>query len=164
MSWAIFDGDIDKFDLLVQEQNLDINTTSAKEKWNFLHLALESVVEAPIPAMIEHLIKRGVEVNARDCYGYTPLHYAARSKNSEAIKLLLDAGSEIDPVDNDGLTPLRHTLLKKPTDLKSIELLLARGADVNQKPDGGCTVMEYAETISHGDDAVILELFEKHIN
>lgn len=164
LSRSIFRGEIDNFDQLLEKEGLDINTVSEKEKWNFLHLALQSVVRTPIPAMIEHLIKRGVDVNAVDCYGNTPLHYAARAKNSESIELLLKAGAEIDPVNVEGITPLRQTLIGKPKNIKSIEALLSHGANVHQKPDGGCTVMEYAETISHGDDAEILKLFEKHIN
>src|SRR6266581_2806265 len=140
---AILKGDIEKFDALVQ-QEADINAVTENDKWNLLHRALMSVSVPPVPEMIKRLIERGVSVNARDCYGNAPLHYAARLKKPELIEMLLDAGAEIDPVNKDGLTPLRLMLLSKPINLKAIEVFLSRGANMYQKVEGGITVKEYA--------------------
>ena len=159
---AIFDGNIEKFDALVREGRVDAHAITAVDHWNLLHRALVSVTNPPKPEIIQRLIGLGVDVNARDRYGNTPLHYAAREKVPEVIKLLLDAGAEIDPVNRDGLTPLRLMLSSKPVNLKAVGLFLARGADVDQKVEGGATVKEYARVISHGDNAGIIELFNKY--
>jgi uncharacterized protein len=158
---AILYGDMDKFSSLLGEVS-DINAVTEGDRWNLLHRALVSVSASPLPEMIKALIERGIDVNARDRYDNTPLHYAARSKKPELMQLLLDAGAEIDPLNRDGLTPLRLMLTTKPANLEAIELLLSRGANMNQKVAGGKTVKEYARIISHGDTRAIIELFDKY--
>lgn len=159
---AIFGGDTDKFDELVRQHGVDINMVTEPDKWNFLHRALVSVIKSPDPRMIRHLIARGIPVNAKDRYGNTPLHYAARSKNVEAIRALLDAGADVDAVNDDGITPLREVLLRKPTILEAVDLLLSRGADMHQSREGGVSVKEYVKAIAHGDDRKLLDLFERY--
>jgi uncharacterized protein len=158
---AIFKGDTGKLDLLVRE-GFDVSAVTAPDKWNLLHRALVSVSLKPQPEIIRKLIEYGVDVNARDRYGNTPLHYAARLKNPELIEMLVNAGAEIDPVNHDGLTPLRLMLSSKPTNLEAIELFLKCGANVDQKVEGGITVKEYAGIISHGEDRAILDLFNRY--
>lgn len=160
---AIFKGDIEKFDTLL-EQGIDASVVTENEHWNLLHRSLVSVSLTPKPEIISKLINSGVDVNTRDCYGNTPLHYAARLKNLELMEILLNAGAEIDPVNKDGLTPLRLMLLTKPANLKAIELLLSRGANMDQSVEGGITVREYAKIISHGDNRGIIELFDQYSN
>lgn len=158
---SILRGNIGRLDLLLQ-QEADFNAVTESDEWNLLHRALVFPSRPPAPELIRRLIERGVNVNARDSYGNTPLHYAARSKKPELIDVLLRSGAEIDPVNRDGLTPLRLMLLSKPVNLQSVELFLSRGANPNQKKEGGITVREYAQRISHGDNRAIIELFEKY--
>ena len=114
--------------------------------------------------MIKHLIEFGVDVNARDYYGNTPLHYAARLKKSELIEMLLNAGAEIDPVNKDGLTPLRLMLLTKRHNLEAIEVFLSHGVDINRSVRGGFTLKEYVRTISRPENHAIVEIFNKYEN
>jgi ankyrin repeat protein len=158
---AIFNGDIETFDALVQD-GVDINKVVGKDRWNFLHRALVSLSLQPVPLMIEHLIKCGVDVNAKDSYGNTPLHYAARLKNPELIGMLLDAGADIDTANKKGCTPLREMLLAKPCNLDTIELLLYRGANMNHPGAKGITIRDYVNIIAQGDDSNLLDLFDKY--
>lgn len=155
---AILKGDIGKFDDYVQE-GMDVNEKTEKEKWNYLHRALMSVAKPPKPEMVQHLIGLGVDVNAVDEYGNTPLHYAIRLKNAELIKILLDANAEINHVNEEGVSPLRQALLAKPFDYNSIKLLLDAGADIEQKTDTGITVKEFAETVAN--DPELVDLFKR---
>jgi hypothetical protein len=74
----------------------------------------------------------------------------------------LDHGASIDLANNDGVTPLRQTLLSKPFSLDATELLLARGADPEAKMKNGKTVREFAHLVSYGADKAIGDLFEKY--
>ncbi|CAE7682549.1 unnamed protein product, partial [Symbiodinium sp. CCMP2456] len=49
-------------------------------------------------------------VNARDCHGFTPLHYAARHGNVFMLDLLLKKGADVLALDREGLPPLHHAL------------------------------------------------------
>ena len=154
---AIFAGDTHKIDAFL-EAGLDVNAKTEGDNWNFLHRALVSVTRAADPSMIEHLVKRGVDVNARDSHMWTPLHFAARLKNVEAMRILLDGGAEIDPINDEGATPLRLTLLSLPLDLGATGFLLSRGANANLEIDG-CSVRRLAETLAHGENVGLKDLF-----
>ncbi|CAE7300170.1 ACBP2 [Symbiodinium sp. CCMP2456] len=49
-------------------------------------------------------------VNARDCHGFTPLHYAARHGNVFMLDLLMKKGADVLALDREGLPPLHHAL------------------------------------------------------
>ena len=158
---AIFKDDIEKFDSFI-DSGLDIQEVTEKEKWNFLHRALVSVTMKSTPRMINHLIGLNVDVNAADCYGNTPLHYATRSKDRNIIKLLIDAGANINHINLDGITPLRHMLLSKPIDIDIVDFLLSNGADLEYCSAKGISDREYIKTIAHGGDAQLLSILEKY--
>jgi ankyrin repeat protein len=158
---AIFSGEQDKFDALVEQQSVDVTAVTEPDQWTFLHRALVSVTGTTSAAMIRHLISRGVPVNATDRYGNTPLHYAARTDHVEAMQALLDAGAEVDPVNEEGITPLRQLFLKQPFNVDAIDLLLSRGANMHQSSKEGVSVKEYARIVAH-DDQRLLDLFEKY--
>ncbi|MBR5733946.1 MAG: ankyrin repeat domain-containing protein, partial [Desulfovibrionaceae bacterium] len=45
------------------------------------------------------LLEAGADLNARDTQGWTPIHWAAISGKSEAVKLLLVKGAQFTPED-----------------------------------------------------------------
>src|SRR5262245_30927705 len=128
---AIFEGDCQRIDALLAGR--DVNVRTEGDKWNLLHMALEGVTEAPNPDVIRLLIKLGVDANPRDRHGWTPLHFAARTKSPAAdpslstacVKLLIDAGADVNAEDNEGVTPLHRSVLRYPWNVKMIETLLA---------------------------------------
>lgn len=159
---AVLKGDTDAFDELARQHAVDINMVTESDNWNFLHIALVSVSQTTDPQMIRHLIACGVHVNAKDRYGNTPLFYAARAKNVEAMKALLDAGAEVDTKNADGITPLRELLAKKPYNLEAVDLLLSQGADMHQTNEGGLSVKNYVKKIAQEEDRKLLDLFESY--
>ena len=58
-------------------------------------------------ATCECLLRHGANVNAKDYFGETPLHYAGRGGSLEVINLLINNGADITAKDNLGRTPLR---------------------------------------------------------
>ena len=58
-------------------------------------------------AGVEALIKRGADVNMRNAYNYTLLHYAAEMNAFETAQVLLDYGADINAKDGSNQTPLQ---------------------------------------------------------
>ena len=68
-----------------------------------LHLA---VCGERIQALGE-LLQRDLDVNSRDAYGNTPLHYAViQARSIEPLMMLLRAGASVDIANNANQTPL----------------------------------------------------------
>lgn len=157
---AIYDGDCTKIDTLVSA-GLSVDTRVQGDQWNFLHMALVSITIPPDPDVIRHLIDIGVDVNARDRCLWTPLHYAVRTKNRQVVKMLIDAGADVDPVNDEGISPLHQCLLVQLCDLEVVEMLLAAGADPDHDRGGG-TVRNYINVVASPDSGALLKLLDKY--
>jgi len=159
---AMLGGDVATFDTMVADGQGDLYQVTEPDRWNLLHRTLVSVTLTPSPAIVERLIRLGVDVRAPDVMGNTPLHFAVRGRSLEIVSMLLDAGADIEAVNADGSTPLRMAFARKPYRPHMVALLLQRGADMNHRsPTGGLTIRALAETICHGTDRAIIELFDR---
>ncbi|KAJ9381457.1 hypothetical protein DTO063F5_6203 [Paecilomyces variotii] len=80
------------------------------------------------PAIVAMLLARGADIYVREeKYQRTPLHLAAGvNGSSEIVKMLLDAGSEIDSRDGNDMTPLQTAVSRAP---QHVQTLIDYGAD-----------------------------------
>jgi ankyrin repeat protein len=63
--------------------------------------------------VIQYLISVGADVNARNKFGKTPLHYTAKKDWSEVrqwseVQYLISAGADVHAKDDDGNIPLDY--------------------------------------------------------
>ena len=58
-------------------------------------------------AVKQHL-SAGMDVNAIDESGWTPLHWAASKVHNKTAKMLIKAGADVNVVNKDGLSPLDY--------------------------------------------------------
>jgi alpha-tubulin suppressor-like RCC1 family protein/ankyrin repeat protein len=86
-----------------------------------------------------------IDINAKDDFGRTVLHYVAQTGDTKSIEFLIESGANINELDNDGNTPLilaaiaskkfaniKEIFLKaKMNGKKSVALLIELGADVS---------------------------------
>ena len=84
--------------------------------------------------LMDWLITQGADINARDEYERTPLHYHAQVNKVEKVALLLKKGAQ-DRYKN---TPL----LFAEYHAEVAELLIEKGANINVKDDKGHNVIE----------------------
>ena len=94
----------------------------------------DAAIDGNIEAVKQH-IAAGADVNAKDDYGLTPLHFAAGAGHKEIVELLIAKGADVNTKDSDGETHLHWAIRLGNTEIA--ELLIANGADVNAKFDDG---------------------------
>jgi len=119
--------------------------------------------------VVKLLIARGANINARSSNfdyssmkpkagsismnwprgGFSALLFAAREGSMESLRLLLDAGADINLADPDGTTPLLISIINYHFDIAG--LLLERGADIHPADIRGRTAL-YAAVDIHKPD------------
>lgn len=88
---------------MLLEDGASVNAVTKSGNRSALHLA----VDASRLALMDVLLGvSGVDVNARDVVGLTPLHLACAFGDVEAARRLLAAGADVNAADDGGLTPL----------------------------------------------------------
>jgi ankyrin repeat protein len=92
----------------------------------------------------EVLLERGAEVDAfaRGWMTGTALHSAVSRRQSDVVRILLEAGASPDVRQSAGWTPLHAAAANG--DLASVDLLLAAGADPAATNDEGRSVIDLA--------------------
>lgn len=100
---------------------------------------------------IKQLLADGVDIDAQDENGRTPLHIASYLGQLKAVKLLVKKGANVNARDNGGWTPL-HSSIPKGF-IKVSKYLIGKGADINARETkhNGLTPMHMAVIFTSGD-------------
>ena len=134
---ASHDGDLERLEAaLLPSMNVNALGADPLQGRAALHVAAQSGNIVAIKFLLAH----GAKVDLRNSECETPLHEAAFWARPEAIKVLLDAGADINlPTLDYDYTALHNVLKYKrfvsPEQHETIELLLDQGLDVNDKAD-----------------------------
>jgi len=91
---------------------------------------------------VKHFLDKGVDINAANENGKTPLHLAIFSGKKSIIEFLITNGASVNAKDNSGTTPL-HTAAYG-NDVEIIGILLNHGADINVQDNYGDTPLREA--------------------
>jgi len=67
--------------------------------------------------VVEFLASQGVDVNASNILGITPLHFAAHNGHLDMVKLLLSKGADPNALNREGITPVGSAIKGKHEDV-----------------------------------------------
>src|SRR5262245_61913948 len=119
-----------------------------------------SAIRSGQMAQLTALIQQGNDVNVKDRRGgATPLMHAAAIGSTDAMRLLLDKGADVNARNAAGGTALMWAV----TDLAKVRLLVDRGADVNASSNLGHTALELA-AMSDGSAEIVRLLLARGAN
>ncbi len=101
-------------------------------------------------AILEELINSGEDLNAQDNFVGTPLHWVALKNDTDAARLLIAAGADVnqsrtgdvEAAHKQGRTPLMNAA--SASAIGVIDLLVAAGANVDAKRGDGLTALHIA--------------------
>jgi len=119
---------------IIQGPGLDVDARNNAGETALMMAALRGQT-----AQARQLLQRGATVNQT---GWTPLHYAATGPRTELVATFLDQGAQIDAPSPNGSTPLMMASRYGPE--ASVDLLLARGADLNRRNEQGLGAADFA--------------------
>lgn len=88
-----------------------------------------------------------VDVNKKDIYGISPLHYACVFPDPEIIKIIINNGGLVDIRGPENRTPLMQ-LSRNIYGARSISVVLDKGADINARDIKGRTALMHAIPVS----------------
>lgn len=91
--------------------------------------------------IVELLIEKGCEVDARDYKGRSPLHYAVANMKIQLIQVLVENGAVVNGVDIEGKTPLHYASLCGYGEIAF--KLLCMGSDPNLSDNYGMNPLDY---------------------
>ena len=96
-------------------------------------------------SLVETALRSQADPNTSDnTYGWTALHYAASSGNTEIIHILLKAGANINAQNEEGSTPLYSAVWARQ--IEAVKLLLEYGARLDISSKVGITPLHSAVT------------------
>jgi pectate lyase len=136
--WAVSAGQTEVAEFLIKN-NADVNIRYDRQRQSLLHLAARS----DAVRLVELLITKGADVNAKDQLEATPLFVAASAGHLQVVDLLISKGADVNATNRMRQTPLHWACLRGNKELA--ELLIAKGADANAKDGRGQTPLDIAQ-------------------
>lgn len=99
--------------LLSKNPNDEVVQQKNKKGQNLFHILSMNAASCSfehLKRIYDALMKRGVDVRAKDNFGRNALHYAVIGGSLQLVQMLLGEHPPYDPneVDNEGFTPLAH--------------------------------------------------------
>lgn len=132
---ALQEGSSKTVKTLVDRSGIDINALNNAGESPLMMAALKGDMAAA-----QLLLDRGAKVNQP---GWSALHYAATGPEPKLVQLLIDRGADLNATSPNETTPLM--MAAQYGSENSVDLLLARGADVNRKNQVGLRAVDFAK-------------------
>lgn len=96
---------------------------------------------------VKFLLSAGADVNTKDVYGSTPLHFATNHARSHIMELLVEYGADVNAQDKNGVTKLMQVC--SYGDIEMAGYLLEHGANPMITDLLGENSMDYAKRVMY---------------
>jgi ankyrin repeat protein len=108
------------------------------------------------PKMVEVLLEKGADPSIVDQFGKSPMCYAAGRGFTDVVRVLLDGGIDVNAPYGNGLTAFMWAAGYSADAgyidaIEVIELLLSRGARIDDRDDRGRTALMMAAELGHDE-------------
>ncbi|KAL4778842.1 ankyrin repeat-containing domain protein [Aspergillus varians] len=151
--WAVAYNHLPIIELLVSTKGFDPDVEDAS-CWTPLMIA-SSLKNAEGDPIIDILLRKGADVNAKSVTGQNALHFATSKANLSTVRTLLNNKCSARVKDKRGQLALHRAAAIGSTPI--IQLLLKEGrSPVNATDIDGLTALHHAISEGHGDAAVTL--------
>jgi ankyrin repeat protein len=94
-------------------------------------ISIQEAAEAGNIQGIKQHIAAGTDVNVKNFYNYTPLHYATNKGHKEIAELLIEEGADVNAKSDGGLTPLDTAIFARKTE--TVDLLRKHGGKTGKE-------------------------------
>ena len=149
---ALYDVPNDRLLTLFLQHGADPNTIDGSGN-SMLMYAVDSGEESWVRAVLDH----GGRPNLANTSGDSPLMWAAYQQNTKIVALLLAHGANVNHTNQRGLTALTYALAGSGhAQHKTLEMLIAAGADVNLPDVQGCSPFLLALTMHSPESRFLL--------
>lgn len=128
---------------ILQDKGVKFNPESLNKAKEYKEKSDKAIIDAVNNnnlAKVRELLLDGVDANARDKDGHTPLMLAVANGRHQIAPLLIMLGADVNAKDNNGFTPLMFAA--GAVDEKMVRLLLQSGADANMKSNEGYNALD----------------------
>lgn len=144
--YVIEQGNWKLFEYLI-DQEININEKNIYGESYLTQLLLLYPPELPFTALLNKLLKKGLNINARDERGNTALalatYLANRDNNLERVQLLLEKNANPNISDVNNYTPMMYIASVGNTELAA--LFLKYGAKVDLKDSSGKSALDHVK-------------------
>lgn len=132
---AVTERSVKTVKLLLTQTTIDVNALNSAGESPLMMAALKGDATG-----VKLLLDSGAKVNQP---GWSALHYAATGPEPKVVQLLIERGAEVEAASPNGSTPLMMAAQYGSED--SVNLLLARGADVNRRNEKSLRAIDFAK-------------------
>lgn len=121
LCWACQCRSIDAVKKILQQGDIDINQRHGPHQITALHIAAAVDFSTGIDCLTQH---PNLDLNIKDIFGSTAVHYAARHNKKLSLTTLLDVGARSDLYDRHGRLALHYAV--RNSSLELIDIILSR--------------------------------------
>lgn len=148
----------DNFDVasILVDSGADVNSYSNSGEMPLFHAVSTKNIRT-----VELLLSKGADSNKyRDQSGSTALMYAALVGATDIAKKLIEAGADVNAIDNNGQTPLLKVANMRKVNPAILSVLLDHGADINAQDRRGFTFLHYiaSHVVENGKEAATIAI------